>query len=45
MAKLAAFNEDFQARRHAIRTKADTFEREFAAGLEGIKAAFRKLFE
>jgi hypothetical protein len=45
MAKLAAFKNDFQARRHAIRTKADTFERDFAAGLEGIKAAFRKLFE
>ncbi len=43
--KLATFRSDLKTKRQAARDKAGAFERELAAGVEGIKAAFRHLIK
>lgn len=43
--KLAAFRDELNTRKQAAQGKAEAIERELAAGLEGIKAAFRHLMK
>jgi hypothetical protein len=45
LAKLQAYKNQLNERRHVIQTKADTLEAELRKELDQIKAGFKKLFE